>query len=835
MKAGPRHQAEIARLRERIATLERSEATLIAERDDARALGAAMLSDNPNQQGALRTALSEHTAVFTTSALGIMIVRNRIVERCSRHLEAMLGYEPGELVGKSMHIFHPSIESFERTGAQSHDAIVATGRWESEIDLVHKNGTLLPCLAQGTSIDHTDRAKGVVLAISDVSVLKKRQEQLERQSALLTLAHDLAQMLVIVWHVAEDRIDWGVTPERLLGPRPASGKYPVFREMVHPDDRDAWLATRARVFADIEGFTQEYRVVGTDGTVRWVHSIERVFRGKGGDTESVLVAIQDITERKVAEEAMRLAKENAEAANRAKSQFLANMSHEIRTPMNGVIGMTELLLLSKLSEKQRRFAKTIEGSAQALLGIIDDILDISKIEAGKIELEIAPYSLRETIEDTSSLLGTHAHRKGLEFVCDIDPSLPETVIGDSGRMRQILTNLVGNAVKFTEQGSVILRADCCKGGAAVRFSVIDTGIGIDIKALERLYQPFVQADASTTRRFGGTGLGLAISRQIVQMMGGELQVESVLGQGSAFSFEVPIVAVEGPSPDNQNALWKDMRVMLAMPPGPSRDALARQLRALNICVTHASHADEAERVSGEAARQGAPFAAVIFDPLPAARELPKISATLGAIRKNVGDFIVLIANGHPDLPGISLKGGSIGNGKWSMVETPLRRAELLASLRANVSSARMLAPIRADRASAAKPSLARKVLLAEDNPVNQRVALAMLQTLGYSATVVNDGDEAVAALAKDRYGLVLMDCHMPNMDGFEAVALIRKMEGQHPPARRQRIAAVTANAIKGERERCQSAGFDDYLSKPFTRAQLKELLERAFEAPPIEA
>ncbi|MFM9885006.1 MAG: ATP-binding protein [Burkholderiales bacterium] len=834
MKAGSRQEAEIARLRERITALEHSEATLISERDRARELVAAAHASGQREDQERHVALREHAAVFSDSQLGILVVRNRMVERCSRHLEVMLGYAPNEMVGRSARLLHASDEAFERIGVETYQAIAATGRWESEIDLVRKDGTLLPCLAQGTSIDRNDPTKGVMFAVSDGSVLKKRQDQLERQSELLNLAHDLAQMLVLVWHVTEDRLEWSANPERLLGPRPASGNYPVFREMVHPDDREVWLKTRGQVFAGIEGFTQEYRIIRTDGMVRWMHCIERAFRGKSGNAERMLIAIQDVTVRKNAEESMRNAKETAEAANRAKSQFLANMSHEIRTPMNGVIGMTELLLLSELSEQQRRFAGTIESSAQALLGIIDDILDISKIEAGRLELEAAPYTLREIIEDVASLLGTRAHRKGLELVCDIHPGLPETVQGDSGRMRQVLTNLVGNAVKFTERGSVVLRVDCGDDGMHLCFSVTDTGIGMDRSALERLFQPFVQADVSTTRRFGGTGLGLAISRQIIRMMGSELRVESAPGQGSVFSFELPRIESASPAGSDSATHWGGMRMMLAMPEGPARIALARQLEAWGVRTTGAKHLEQAKDAIRAAADRGEAFDVVFVDPLPSAIDASSIGASIAEIRQCTGEVIVLIANGHPDLPSIALGSSPGGTSGWCTLEMPVRRGDLAAALPSVGPSIATTTRKPTTPVLPSKPMSERKVLLAEDNLVNQRVALAMLDALGYRAAVVGDGVQALAALEREQYDLVLMDCHMPNMDGFEAVAAIRKAEAQHSRPARQHVVAVTANAIKGERERCLQAGFDDYLSKPFTRLQLKELLERCFDSLPLE-
>jgi PAS domain S-box-containing protein len=749
----------------------------------------------------------------------------------------ILGYRSEELVGRNSHqIIHykhadGSPYPADECPIQRANVARTSCRADDEV-LIRKDGCHFSAEFSSYPVLENGQFRGGVVTFSDITG-RKQDEEIRRK---LSRAIEQSPVTTVITDM-EGRIEFvnpiftaltGYTAEEARGQNPRilkSGSTP-------PETYEKMWATI------LEGKTWEGEFLNKkkNGELFWEHAVISALRDETGAITHYLAVKENITEKKKMLEELTVARDRAESATRAKSSFLATMSHEIRTPMNGVIGMTSLLLDTEQTAEQREFTEIVRKSGESLLALINDILDFSKIEAGKMDLEILDFDLRLTLEDTAELLSLRAVEKKLELICRIDPAVPSYLRGDPGRLRQIITNLTGNAIKFTHQGEIVISATLVSeqpDAVTVLFEIHDTGIGIPPDRLEAVFAPFTQVDGSTTRKYGGTGLGLAICKQLTELMGGDIGVASEVGVGSTFRFTArfekqPVPTGGGAAQELvMQADITGVRILVVDDNRTNRLLMTTLLNHWGCRHDEATDGCAGLEMLRSAAEAGDPFQLVLLDqemPVMDGLEMgrriksdPQLAATPMIMVTSIGqrgDVTVLEQIGFA-----------------GYLAKPVRQSQLHDCIALALRRSAESAPQRKPHGIITRFTIAEcadrgmRILLAEDNVINQKVAQHILKSLGYKADVVANGLEALRALELINYDLVLMDCLMPEMDGFAATALIRD-PGSNVLNHAVPVIAMTANAMQGDRENCLKAGMDDYLSKPVKKDELSAMLTK---------
>ncbi len=777
----------------------------------------------------------EQTAdgVFITDCAGVIqYVNPAFLEMTGYTREEVIGQTPRLLKsgmhepGFYSHLWHTILSG------QTYRGVLMNRKKNGEV--YYADDTITPLKDDRGCITH------FVTTCKDITEQKQFEEELHKTRERFALAVEGSRDGLWDWDLTTNEVYYSPRWKSMLGYEDyeLASRYQVWVELLHPDDHDRALATvQAYVDGVLPEYELEHRLRHRDGSYRWILSRGVAFRDGEGRPYRMAGSHTDITERKRAEEQLRQAMAAAEAANRAKSQFLANVSHEIRTPMNGILGMTSLALDTALTPEQRDYLQMVKSSADALLTVINDVLDFSKIEAGKLDIDSEEFYLRDLVGDIMRSLALRAHSKGLELAWNVATDVPDSLLGDAARVRQVLVNLVGNAIKFTDRGEVVLsihRLSAVEAGAGaspcvtesaanawLQFDVHDTGIGIPRDKQKDVFAPFVQVDGSMSRRFGGTGLGLSISARLVEAMGGRIWLESQVGKGTTFSFTMPFPLGSGTRPEETPAVpLQGISVLVVDDNATNRRFLNDRLRNWGMYVTTAESGASAIRLLREAAARGDGFPLVMLDGM-----MPEMNGFELAeeIKKHpeLGAATIMMLT-SADRQGDSNRCRDLGISAYLI--KPFTSSDLLDAITSSLNSREeaVVQHMRIEPTSlppaATTPLRSLHVLVAEDVPINQRLAMRLLENQGHSVVLAQNGREAVDRWQEETFDVILMDVQMPCMDGFLATKTIRELErgkGRHTP-----ILAMTAHAMKGDRERCLEMGMDGYISKPIVAAEL---------------
>ena len=759
-------------------------------------------------------ALDQHAIVSMTDSAGTIIYANdRFCEISGYSREALIGHNHRMIKSD----VHPPVVFQDMWGT-----ISLGGVWHGEICNRARDGHLYWVSATIVPLFGDDGRPAQYIGIrTDISDRKRMESELSEQLHLVEELIDVIPLPVYLKDCAGRYLRINRAFESFFGVQRESLIGLTVLDLLSPEDARLHTEKDAALLASRGAQTYEAVVHGRDGQRHDTIYRKAVLTQRDGRISGLLGTIIDITTRKQAEVEILKAKEAAESASRAKSDFLANMSHEIRTPMNGIIGMTELTLDTALTEEQRESLNIVQSSAESLLTIINDILDFSKIEAGKLQIEKISFNLHRVIAETLKTLALRAHEKNLELVSEVMPEVPRQVLGDPSRIRQVLLNLLGNAIKFTEKGEIAVCTQLISlpgGETGIHFSVSDTGIGIALDKQGLIFESFAQEDSSTTRRYGGTGLGLSISRRLVALMGGEMWLESQIDRGSTFHFSVKLAVDEQPPQAITEKIELRGRSLLIVDDNATnRHVLSRMLASWDIKVQDAESGDAALEIMRHAEQT---FDCIILD-----AQMPEMDGYELAQRLRAE---------HSQLPPMLMLSSSAMRGDGQRCQDagiagffakPILADELLAALHRifggeETQSNTQQALINRHALRELQPQL--DILLVEDHPINQKLALSLLEKWGHRATLVSNGLEALACLADRRFDLILMDIQMPVMGGVEATLRIRELEATKQLLRTP-IIAMTAAAMQGDREACIEAGMDEYISKPI---KARELLEK---------